>query len=59
MSIAIQNLKDIPAHVWLGIVMLILVIVWEIRPDETIKNMLIGVFSAWLTALTTNKKDQP
>lgn len=59
MSNTISNLKDIPTHLWLMLLLILLVIGWEIRPDETIKNLLLQVAGALLATLLPAKQKDP
>lgn len=54
-----QFLKDIPTHVWLIFVCLVLLTAYYIRPDPITQNLVIGFFGALLLALRTGPEQRP
>ena len=52
-----NSLKDIPAHLWLLLLVLLLLAAWELRPDQTIQNLLLQAFGAYLGALVPAVKN--
>ena len=46
-----MSTKDVPSHIWLLVLTLILGGMWEYRPDAVVQNLLLQAFGATLMAL--------
>lgn len=52
-------LKDIPTHVWLIFICLILLVAYYIRPDPITVQLVNGFFAALLLSLNPRKPEPP
>ena len=59
MSNLIVHLKDVPTHVWLMLLFLVLLGGYYIRPDEVTHDLLKADFGALLLSLTNGSIHPP
>ena len=56
MTDLITHLKDVPTHVWLMLLFLVLLCGYYIRPDEVTHDLLKADFGALLLSLTSGQR---